>query len=131
MAIIQNLTVLRCFMAKTCISLFFFASASKSEQSLITAYTVKTATCVTCAVKTNRIQREFLLNDAIASQEFSPASKHSRQKTNFLKQILVLLPSPSTSLRVQWGRRAVTSRRRIGVGSSSRNAAHPKLCSHG
>jgi hypothetical protein len=34
---------------------------------------------------TNRIQREFLFNDAIQSQDFVPASSHPRQKTNLLK----------------------------------------------
>jgi hypothetical protein len=35
--------------------------------------------------ETNRIQREFLFNNCIQSQEFSSASKPPRQKTNFLK----------------------------------------------
>jgi hypothetical protein len=42
--------------------------------------------------ETNRIQREFLFNNGIHSQNISSASKHPRQKTNFSKQ-LVLLPS--------------------------------------
>jgi hypothetical protein len=33
----------------------------------------------------NRIQREFLFNDAIQSQNTFPASSHPRQKTNLLK----------------------------------------------
>jgi hypothetical protein len=33
---------------------------------------------------TNRIQREFLFNNCIQSQKVSSASKHPRQKTNFL-----------------------------------------------
>jgi uncharacterized protein VirK/YbjX len=52
--------------AKTCIFLFFSVSASKFVSLLIT----------TEALSTNRIQREFYSNNAIASQEFSPASKH-------------------------------------------------------
>ena len=35
--------------------------------------------------ETNRIQREFYSNVAIASQEFSSASKQSRKKTNLSK----------------------------------------------
>jgi hypothetical protein len=63
-------TAFRCFMAKICISLFFLVLASKSPQSLITDY----------ATETNRIQREFDSNVAIATQEFASASKPSRQK---------------------------------------------------
>jgi hypothetical protein len=69
-------TALCVFIAKTCILLFFVVSASKSLSLLITAK----------AADTNRIQREFLFNNGILSQEYSSASKQSRQKTNFFKQ---------------------------------------------
>jgi hypothetical protein len=39
-------------------------------------------------IHTNRIQREFLFNDAIQSQDLVPASSHLRQKANFLKRDL-------------------------------------------
>jgi hypothetical protein len=42
----------------------------------------------------NRIQREFDSNVAIATQEFSSASKQLRQKTNFSKQSTFSLPCP-------------------------------------
>jgi hypothetical protein len=70
--------------AETYISLFFHFSASKLARLLIT----------NTAIITNRIQREFLFNNCIQSQEFSSASKHSHQKTNFYKQISALLSSP-------------------------------------
>jgi hypothetical protein len=69
-------TALCVLIAKTCILLFFVVSASKSLSLLITAN----------AADTNRIQREFLFNNCILSQEYSSASKQSRQKTNFFKQ---------------------------------------------
>jgi hypothetical protein len=52
------------------------------------------------AADTNQIQREFLFNNCIQSQNISSASKPPRQNTNLFKQ---KSPSPSTSLRVQWG----------------------------
>jgi hypothetical protein len=55
--------------------LFFFALASKFQQLLITTY----------AINTNRIQREFLFNNCIQSQNTMSASKHLLQKTNFPK----------------------------------------------
>jgi hypothetical protein len=51
---------------------------------------------VRCGEVTNQIQREFLFNNGIQSQNLSSASKHPRQKTNLFKQ-----------------RHAVTSRRRL------------------
>jgi hypothetical protein len=72
-------------LAEICTFLFFHISASKFQKLLITAYDVDT----------NRIQREFDSNVAIATQEFSLASKHLRQKTNLLKPFsapLLLLP---------------------------------------
>jgi hypothetical protein len=82
----QQIFALFCvLMTEICILLFFSNLASKLIQLLITAYTVNT----------NRIQREFDSNVAIATFENPPASKPSCQKTNFLKL-----------------RRAVTSRRR-------------------
>jgi hypothetical protein len=81
----QDSTAFRHFMTEICILLFFTVLASKSRSLLITAN----------AAHTNRIQRENLFNDAIASQEYFSYSSHPLQKTNFLKP-----------------RRAVTSRRR-------------------
>jgi hypothetical protein len=69
-------TDFRDFMAKTCILLFFSVLASKLRSLLITAY----------VANTNQIQREFHSNVAIATQEFSPASKQSHKKTNLFKQ---------------------------------------------
>jgi hypothetical protein len=59
-------------------SLLIFVSASKLQQLLIgmNAQIFKNS---------NRIQREFSFNDAIASQNLFPASSHPRQKTNLLK----------------------------------------------
>jgi hypothetical protein len=48
--------------------------------------------------ETNRIQREFLFNNCIQSQEFSSASKPPRQKTNLLKRRPAFTP-----LSMQWG----------------------------
>jgi hypothetical protein len=50
--------------------------------------------------ETNRIQREFLFNNGILSQNTFPASKHPRKKTNFFKQLAEIsrrnkTPSPS------------------------------------
>jgi hypothetical protein len=78
-------TGFRHFITKICILLFVQNLASKSVQLLISNY----------SLETNRIQREFLFNNGIPSQEFLSASKPPRQKTNLFKQ-----------------RRAVTSRRR-------------------
>jgi hypothetical protein len=99
----MNSTAFCRFMAEIWFLLFFLASNSESPKLLITANAVRgvlslraadTATCVTCAVRgvlslraadTNQIQREFLFNNCIQSQNISSASKYSRQKTNFLK----------------------------------------------
>jgi hypothetical protein len=65
------------FAPPTRISLFFHQSNSKSVQLLITDN----------SAKTNRIQREFDSNVAIATFEFSSAPKAPRQKTNFFKPL--------------------------------------------
>jgi hypothetical protein len=67
-------------MAKTCILLFFLNLASKLRALLITTETLST----------NRIQREFHSNVAIATFEFFLASSHPRQKTNLLKRFIPL-----------------------------------------
>jgi hypothetical protein len=90
------------FMTEICILLFLRTavtsrrrlSASKSQKLLI----------MDDAVKTNQIQREFDSNVAIATQEFSSASKHLREKTNFFKQRRAIKASLSiVSLRTLWG----------------------------
>jgi hypothetical protein len=86
----QLFTAFCVFMTEIWFSLFFHVSNSKLQQLLITAN----------AVNTNRIQREFLFNNCIQSQNLSSASKHPRQKTNFLKQISALL----SILERGWGR---------------------------
>jgi hypothetical protein len=48
--------------------------------------------------ETNRIQREFLFNDAIQSQNLVPASSHPRQKTNLFKLGLLSLRAADKSL---------------------------------
>jgi hypothetical protein len=65
------------FIAKICIFLSFSVSASKSEQSLITAY----------ATITNQFQREFLFNNCIQSQEFFSRLSQCPKKTNFFKPL--------------------------------------------
>jgi hypothetical protein len=75
------------FAPPTCILLFFLNLASKSHQLLITAYTVYT----------NRIQREFDSNVAIATFEFLLASKPSRQKTNLFKLLALFLCASALS----------------------------------
>jgi hypothetical protein len=62
---------------------------------------------------TNRIQREFDSNVRIATFEYLPASKHPRQKTNFLKHSsapLFLCLKPLPLLLAEMLRRAITSR---------------------
>jgi hypothetical protein len=71
-------TAFRRFIAEICISLFLWNRASKSHRLLITTTSSKIA-------KSNQIQREFLFNNCIQSQNISSASKYSRQKTNFPK----------------------------------------------
>jgi hypothetical protein len=75
-------------------SLSFSVVASKSHFLLIT----------TAIRISNQFQREFLVNDAIASQEFSSASKHPLQKTNLLKRKYKI------PFHCEAGRPAVTSR---------------------
>jgi hypothetical protein len=90
-------TALRYFIAKIWFLLFFTVSASKFAKLLI-MYKIMSPLSTWRGVGgevTNRIQRENLFNDAIASQEYFSYSSHPLQKTNFLKP-----------------RRAVTSRRR-------------------
>jgi hypothetical protein len=76
-------------------------SASKSQQLLITiACLAPLSNCrgeACCHFappigvrSTNRIQREFLFNNCIQSQNIMSASSHPRQKTNFLKQFASL-----------------------------------------
>jgi hypothetical protein len=87
-------TGFRHFITKICILLFVQNLASKSVQLLISNY----------SLETNRIQREFLFNNGIPSQEFLSASKPPRQKTNFFKQSLaVKSPLSIVSLRTLWG----------------------------
>jgi hypothetical protein len=73
------------FITKTCILLFFQILASKLNQLLITTETLST----------NRFQREFHSNVAIATQEFFLASSHPRQKTNLPKPLASMFPSPN------------------------------------
>jgi hypothetical protein len=68
MIIVQYSVALRCFMAKTCISLFFPVLASKSQSLLIKAYTANT----------NRIQREFDSNGAIATFDHEPSAPKNK-----------------------------------------------------
>jgi hypothetical protein len=102
----QDSTDFRYFIAKIWFLLFFTVSASKSRSLLITAN----------AAHTNRIQRENLFNDAIASQEYFSYSSHPLQKTNFLKPRRAVTSRRRKrgvlSLRAADTRRAVTSRRR-------------------
>jgi hypothetical protein len=98
------------FMAKICILLFFLVFASKFRQSLITDN----------AAITNQMQREFLFNNCIQSQEFFSRLSQHPKKTNFFKRTLIQMalyrhlttthPPKLTNLFKQ--RRAVTSRRR-------------------
>jgi hypothetical protein len=69
-------TWLQRFMTETCILLFFSILASKSQQLLITDY----------AADTNRIQREFLFNDAIASQNLISRRSMKEGKFKLFKQ---------------------------------------------
>jgi hypothetical protein len=95
------------FMANICIFLFFFVSASKFNQLLITNHGI-------IAKNPNRIQREFHSNVAIATQEFSSASKHPRKNTNFFKPSfpLFLCASALSFYLLLLLRRTLTSRRR-------------------
>jgi hypothetical protein len=70
------MTIFQRFMADLWFSLFFHVSASKLCALLITGN----------ALGTNQIQREFLFNNGIHSQNDSSASKPPRQKTNFFKR---------------------------------------------
>jgi hypothetical protein len=87
-------TWLQRFMTETCILLFFSMLASKSQQLLITDY----------ATDTNRIQREFLFNNCIQSQNLFSASKLSRQKTNFPKPRRVKSPLSTSELESAVGK---------------------------
>jgi hypothetical protein len=107
MAVFQQIFAAGCvLMTKICIFLFFSNLASKFSELLIR----------TICFFTNRIQREFLFNVAIATSGDFLASKHPRQKTNFSKRGVgntnlfkrtLIQMSPYGHLR-----RAVTSRRR-------------------
>jgi hypothetical protein len=57
---------------------------------------------------TNRIQREFLFNDAIASQELVSYSRLFAKLTNLLKQFVLSSPL-QVSLRTLWTGRGVLS----------------------
>jgi hypothetical protein len=95
------------FMTEICILLFFFVLASKFAKLLI-MYKILSplSKCRGLGDKvTNRIQREFDSNVAIATFEISLASKFAAKKTNLFKQ-----------------RRAVTSRRQYKI---------PSLCAVG
>jgi hypothetical protein len=104
-------------LAEICIFLFFHISASKFQKLLITAN----------AANTNQIQREFDSNVAIATFEFSLASKHLRQKTNLLKPFsapLLLLPLRSGATCCHFAR----SRGKAEMGDTScrRHKPNPK-----
>jgi hypothetical protein len=70
------------FIAKIWFSLFFVAPASKFNQILIT----------TNRRVSNQIQREFLFNNAIASQNFFSYSARLTISSNLLKPLLVRFP---------------------------------------
>jgi hypothetical protein len=80
-------------MTDSYIFLFFCNLASKFQQLLIIAN----------AADINRIQREFLFNNCIASQNYFSSLSQCRKNPNFLK------PLPFVEMLT---RRAVTSRRR-------------------
>jgi hypothetical protein len=67
------------FMTKICILLFYSVSRRAVTSRRRTASKLRTLLITANASNTNRIQREFLFNDAIASQEFSSASKPPHQ----------------------------------------------------
>jgi hypothetical protein len=81
----------RNLIAKTCISLFFFALNSGLAQLLIKTSESETK-------KSNPIQREFDSNVRIATFEPFLAPSSPRQNTNFLKQSALLLSSASPFL---------------------------------
>jgi hypothetical protein len=85
------------FITEICILLFFFASNSKITHLLITIY----------ASDTNRIQREFLFNNAIHSQNFCHAQKLQPKRPIFSNQFKL-----SFVANQKRRRRAVTSRHR-------------------
>jgi hypothetical protein len=71
-------------------------SLCRGVLSLRAADSGKLHLCFAEMLHTNRIQREFLFNNAIHSQNPIPASSPPARKPNFLK---LLLPSPTL-----WGR---------------------------
>jgi hypothetical protein len=77
----------RHFMTDLCISLFYSVFASKSRSLLIMDNIISPLSKWrgVGGEVTNQFQREFLFNNCIQSQEFSSASKQSRQKTNLFK----------------------------------------------
>jgi hypothetical protein len=101
----NNSTVFCVLLTKICISLFFLALASKNFRLLI-------AINYLFPENPNRIQREFLFNDAIASQKLFSCLRQCHEKTNLFKR-----------------RRAVTSRRRQ-RGVLSLRAADREACCH-
>jgi hypothetical protein len=93
----QIFTTFCVLLAEICISLFFHVSASKLYTLLITDNDVNT----------NRIQREFLFNNAIASQKALLASNQKPPNSNLLKpwrlrNFVVRALPPSFSM--QWGK---------------------------
>jgi hypothetical protein len=76
----KKMTIFQRFMADLWFSLFFHVSASKFIKTLIVNY----------ASETNGMQREFLFNNGIHSQNDSSASSHPRQKTNLFKRFIPL-----------------------------------------
>jgi hypothetical protein len=88
--------------AEICILLFFLASNSKFKQLLITHNEISSNLQRRF---TNQIQREFLFNNCIQSQNLFSASKCPRKKTNLFKRrpaslarsregVLSILPRP-------------------------------------
>jgi hypothetical protein len=101
----NNSKVFCVLLLDSCISLFFLAFASKKFQLLI-------AINHPFPENSNRIQREFLFNDAIASQKLFSCLRQCHEKTNLFKR-----------------RRAVTLRRRQ-RGVLSLCAADREACCH-
>jgi sigma54-dependent transcription regulator len=69
----QSFAAFHILIADSCIFLCFLAAAPKLPSLLITTSSSKSK-------NSNRIQREFLFNNGIQSQNLSSASKHQREK---------------------------------------------------
>jgi hypothetical protein len=89
----QNFAAFCTLMTEICISLFYFVSYSKSRTLLITGY----------AAETNRIQREFLFNNGIQSQNFFSSVSQCPLESNLLKPKRFQAPLSIVSLRTLWG----------------------------